>query len=59
MAFVTLTDSYGSVDSVVFFPEKYKEYKNLLFPNNIIIVKGNKSKTGDGLVVEKAYIART
>jgi DNA polymerase-3 subunit alpha len=59
MAFVTLTDSYGSVDSVVFFPEKYKEYKNLLFPNNIIIVKGNKSKSGDGLIVEKAYIAKT
>jgi len=59
MAFITLTDSYGSVDSVIFFPEKYKEYKNILFPNNIIIVKGNKSKNGDGLIVEKAYIART
>jgi len=59
MAFVTLTDSFGSVDSIVFFPEKYTEYKNLLFPNNIIIVKGNKSKNGDGLIVEKAYIAKT
>lgn len=59
MAFVTLTDSYGSVDSIVFFPEQYKEYKNILFPNNIIIVKGNKSKSGDGLIVEKAYIAKT
>jgi DNA polymerase-3 subunit alpha len=59
MAFVTLTDSYGSVDSIIFFPEQYKEYKNVLFPNNIIIVKGNKSKTGDGLIVEKAYIAKT
>ena len=59
MAFVTLTDSYASADSIVFFPEKYKEYKNLLFPNNIIIVKGNKSKNGDGLIVEKAYIAKT
>jgi len=59
MAFVTLTDSYGSIDSVVFFPEQYKEYKNILFANNIIIVKGNKSKSGDGLIVEKAYIAKT
>lgn len=59
MAFVTLTDSFGSVDSIVFFPEKYIEYKNLLFPNNIIIVKGNKSKNGDGLIVEKAYVAKT
>lgn len=59
MAFVTMTDSYGSVDSIVFFPEKYKEFKNLLFLNNIIIVKGNKTKNGDGLIVEKAYIAKT
>lgn len=59
MAFVTMSDTTGSVDSIVFFPEKYKEYKNLLFTGNIIIVKGNKSKTGDGLIVEKAYVART
>jgi DNA polymerase-3 subunit alpha len=59
MAFVTMTDTTGSIDSVVFFPEKFKEYKNLLFTGNIIIVKGNKSKNGDGLIVEKAYIAKT
>ena len=59
MAFLTMTDTTGSVDSVVFFPEKYKEYKNLLFQGNIIIVKGTKSKNGDGLIVEKAYIAKT
>jgi hypothetical protein len=59
MAFVTMTDTTGSVDSIVFFPEKYKEYKNVLFQGNIIIIKGNKSKSGDGLIVEKAYIART
>jgi DNA polymerase-3 subunit alpha len=59
MAFLTLTDSYGSIDSVIFFPEKYKEYKNLLFPNNIIVVKGNKSKAGDSLIIDKAYIAKT
>jgi DNA polymerase III alpha subunit len=59
MAFVTMTDSTGTIDSIVFFPEKYKEYKNLLFQGNIIIVKGGKSKNGDGLIVEKAYVART
>jgi DNA polymerase-3 subunit alpha len=59
MAFVTMTDTTGSIDSIVFFPEKYKEYKNMLFPGNIIIVKGTKSKNADGMIVEKAYIART
>lgn len=59
MAFVTLCDTTGSIDSVIFFPEKYKQYKNILFPGNIIIVKGNRSKNGDSLVVENAYVAKS
>lgn len=59
MAFVTLVDGYGALDSVIFFPDKYKEYKNILFNNNIIIIKGTKSKHGDSFIVDKAYIART
>ena len=59
MAFVTLKDSTGSIDSVIFFPEQYKEYKNVLFVGNIIIIKGNRTKSNDGIIVEKAYIART
>lgn len=59
MAFVTMIDSTGSVDSIIFFPEQYKTYKNLLFVGNIVIVKGNKTKNSDGIIVEKAYIAKT
>jgi DNA polymerase-3 subunit alpha len=59
MAFVTLKDTTGTIDSVIFFPEQYKEYKNILFVGNIIIIKGNRTKTNDGIVVEKAYIAKT
>jgi DNA polymerase III alpha subunit len=59
MAFVTMIDGTGGVDSIIFFPEQYKTYKNLLFIGNIIIVKGNKTKNADGIVVEKAYIAKT
>lgn len=59
MAFVSLSDGTGVIDSVIFFPETYKEYRNLLFENNVIIVKGNKTKTKDGLVVQKAYIPKT
>jgi DNA polymerase-3 subunit alpha len=59
MCFINLTDQTGSIDSVIFFPEQYKLYKNILFDGNIIIVIGNRSKTGDGLVVEKSYIAKT
>ena len=59
MAFVTLCDTTGSIDSVIFFPEKYKQYKNILFAGNVIIVKGNRSKNGDSLVVENAYVAKS
>lgn len=59
MAFVTMIDSTGSVDSIIFFPEQFKTYKNLLFIGNIIIVKGNKTKNADGIIVEKAYVAKT
>jgi DNA polymerase-3 subunit alpha len=59
MAFVTLTDGSGVLDSVVFFPEQYRKYRNILFNSNVIIVQGGKSKNGDGLIVEKAYIAKS
>jgi DNA polymerase-3 subunit alpha len=59
MAFVSMSDGSGVIDSVIFFPEAYKEFRNILFQNNVIIVKGNKTKSKDGLVVQKAYIPRT
>ena len=58
MAFVSLSDSYGLIDSVIFFPEAYKQYRNVLFDNNIIIIKGKKSNSGDSFIVEKAFIPR-
>lgn len=59
MCFVTMSDYSGQIDSVIFFPEIYKQYRNILFLGNIIIVAGTRSKTKDGLIVEKAYIAKT
>lgn len=59
MAFVSLNDSYGVIDSVIFFPEAYKKYRNILFDNNIIIVKGKKNRSGDSFIVEKAFIPKT
>lgn len=59
MAFVTLKDSTGSLDSIIFFPDQYRSYKNVLFEGNVIIVKGDRSKNKDSLIVEKCYIAKT
>ena len=59
MAFVSLSDSFGCIDSVIFFPEAYKEHRNILFDNNVIIIKGKKSNKGDAFIVEKAFIPKT
>ena len=59
MAFITLQDNTGAVDSVIFFPETYKKYRNILFAGHVIIVQGARSKTGDSFIVEKAYVARS
>lgn len=59
MAFVTVSDGTGLLDSVVFFPEAYKAYRNLLFSGNVIIIKGSRAKSGDSLIVEKVYLPRT
>lgn len=59
MAFVTIADGFGAIDSVIFFPEQYRQYRNLLFDNNVIVICGNRSKNKDSLIVEKAYVAKT
>jgi DNA polymerase III alpha subunit len=56
MCFLTLIDSTGSIDSVIIFPEQYQTYKNILYTGNVIIIKGNRSKNRDGLIVEKVYL---
>jgi DNA polymerase-3 subunit alpha len=56
MAFLTIEDQYGSLDSVIFFPEQLTQYKHHLYANNVLIFCGNKSKTKDGLVVNKCFI---
>jgi DNA polymerase III alpha subunit len=56
MAFVSIEDQTGSVDSVIFFPEQYEKYKHYLFDSNILIFSGNKAKEKDGLVVEKCFV---
>lgn len=59
MAFLTITDSSGSIDSVIIFPEQFKKYSNILYLGNIVILKGNRSKNRDGLIVEKIYLPKS
>lgn len=59
MAFLSLSDNTGVLDSVIIFPEPYRLYQNMLFDNNIIIVKGTRSKEKDSLIVEKVFIPQS
>lgn len=53
MSFVEMFDSTGSCDSIIFFPEQYQKFKNLLNINNILMVKGKVSGyNSDGFIVE-------
>ena len=59
MAFVSVEDAYGLLDSIIFFPEQLETYKQHLFQGNVLIFIGNKTKTKDGLVVEKCFTPRS
>jgi len=59
MSFVTMSDSTGSVDSIIFFPDVHRKYKSILFSGNVIIVCGSRSRAKDSFIVEKAYVAKT
>ena len=59
MAFVSISDGTGHLDSVVFFTEQLSIYRNQLFAGNILILQGSKSFKRSDLVVEKCYVPMT
>ena len=59
MAFVSIEDQVGVLDSIIFFPEKFQEYKHHLFNTNVLVFVGNKTKTKDGVIVDKCLMPTT
>lgn len=59
MAFLSLSDSTGVLDSIIVFPEAYRVYQNVLFDGNIVIIKGNRSKDKESLIVDKIFIPQS
>jgi DNA polymerase-3 subunit alpha len=55
MAFVTIEDQFGTLDTVVFFPEPFSQYRSYLFIGSILVFSGSRSKSKDGLIVEKCF----
>lgn len=59
MAFVSIEDQTGFVDSIILFPEQWTQFKSHLFIGNVLIFVGNKAKNKDGLIVEKCFAPKT
>ena len=59
MAFVTIEDQTGILDSVIIFPETWIKYKPHLFIGNILIFVGNRGNSKDGLIVEKCFVPKS
>lgn len=59
MAFVTIEDSTGILESIILFPEAYAKYRDHLYIGNILGFIGNRSKAKDSLIVEKCFTPST
>ena len=52
MAFLIVADKTGALDDVICFSEVWEKYKNFVLKNNTIIIRGERSKKGSGLIVQ-------
>lgn len=59
MAFVSIEDQTGFLDSIIMFPEQWLTFKSHIFVGNVLIFVGNKAKNKDGLIVEKCFTPKT
>lgn len=56
MAFLSVKDGSCMLDDLVAFPEPWKEYGNLLYDGNTVLIQGEKgSKRGDSFAVKKVW----
>lgn len=59
MAFLTVSDATGFLDSVIAFPEQFNKFKNILYNGSVVVIKGNRSKAKDTLVINKMYLPKS
>lgn len=55
MCFITISDSYGSADCVM-FPDEYAEFKSLLSGGRVLMFNGQKSKKDQTPVIKKCFV---
>lgn len=52
MAFLSVEDESGSLDTVTAFPAQWNEYKHILQTGNLCLIGGNADKTKKGLIID-------
>lgn len=55
MCFLKISDSYGSVDCVM-FPGEYEEFSTLLMSGRVLMFNGQKSKKDQTPIIKKCFI---
>ena len=53
MAFLTIADNSCAVDDVVCFSEEWRQYQNMLQPENTVIINGERDKKKGSLIIKK------
>ena len=52
MAFMSISDPSGTIDNVICFPETWQNYKHLVIKGNTILLKGERDRENNGLIVQ-------
>jgi len=52
MAFMSISDPSGTIDNIVCFPETWQNYKHLVIKGNTILLKGERDRENNGLIVQ-------
>jgi DNA polymerase III alpha subunit len=55
MAFIEVSDSTASLESVVLFPEVWSQYKSKFFVDNTLMLAGNRGREKDSFIVTKVW----
>jgi len=57
MCFLTCSDSTGTLENIVCFPEEFALYQELIMENNTVIAQCQKSKNQDSVIIKKLWQA--
>ena len=55
MAFLSVSDSYGALDSCVLFPDEWTQSRVKLFIGNTVMLGGERGKEKDSFIVNKVW----